>query len=145
MAGAAGNVRQVRRFWEKPATADAERFRANGWLWNSFVMVGRVSTLLALVRLTIPDLHRSFAEIKHTLGTVGEWPALERLYCGLPSLDFSRQVLTARPDRLSVLPVRGVHWSDLGDPERVLATRRRVEARPPEVPTVEPIPKLISA
>jgi hypothetical protein len=97
------------------------------------------------VRLTIPDLHRSFAEIKHTLGTVGEGPALERLYCGLPSLDFSRQVLTARPDRLSVLPVRGVHWSDLGDPERVLATRRRVEAGLPELPTVEPIPKLISA
>ena len=87
VAGAAGNVRRVRRFWERPATAAAERLRANGWLWNSFVMVGRVSTLLALVRLTVPDLHRSFAEIKHTL----------------------------------------------------------VQARPPDLPTVEPIPKLISA
>jgi hypothetical protein len=58
----------------------------------------------------------------------GESPALERLYCGLPSVDFSRQVLTARPDRLAVLPVRGVHWNDLGDPERVLATRRRAHA-----------------
>jgi hypothetical protein len=31
-----------------------------------------------------------------------------------------------------VLPVRGVHWSDLGDPERVLATRRRAHAVPME-------------
>jgi hypothetical protein len=54
----------------------------------------------------------------------------ERLYCGLPSVDFSRQVLSARPDRLAVLPVRGVHWSDLGDPDRVLATRRRARTMP---------------
>jgi len=54
----------------------------------------------------------------------------ERLYCGLPSVDFSRQVLSARPDRLAVLPARGVHWSDLGDPDRVLATRRRARTMP---------------
>jgi len=128
VAGAVGSgLREVRGFWEKPAAADAERFRAQNWLWNSFVMVGRVSTLLAAVRLTAPDLYRSFAEIGPALGTVGEFAALERLYCGLPSVDFSRQVLTARPDRLAVLPVRGVHWSDLGDPARVLATRRRTQ------------------
>ncbi len=121
-------LRRVRRFWEKPTPADAERFRAQGWLWNSFVMVGRVSTILALVRLTAPDLFRSFADVAPALGTIGEQPALERLYCGLPSVDFSRQVLTARPDALAVLPVRGVHWDDLGDPERVMATRRRAEA-----------------
>jgi mannose-1-phosphate guanylyltransferase len=118
VAGTDGKVRHVRSFWEKPAAADAERIRQQGWLWNTFVMVGRVSTLLALVRLTAPDLYRSFTEIAPALGTVGEWRALDRLYCGLPSMDFSRHVLTARPDRLAVLPVRDVHFSDLGDPER---------------------------
>ena len=122
--------RRVRRFWEKPAMPDAERFRAQGWLWNSFVMVGRVSTMLALVRLTAPDLQRSFSEVAGTLGTIGETLALERLYCGLPSVDFSRQVLSARPDSLAVLPVRGVHWNDLGDRERVLASRRRARTMP---------------
>jgi mannose-1-phosphate guanylyltransferase len=131
----------VRRFWEKPSVEDAERLRAQGWLWNSFVMVGRVSTMLALVRMTAPDLHRSFSEIAATLGTVGGVPALERLYCGLPSVDFSRQVLSARPDALAVLPVRGVHWSDLGDPERVLTTRRRART----MPMRELIPVSISA
>ena len=128
VAGVGAGLRRVRRFWEKPAPADAERFRAQGWLWNSFVMVGRVSTMLALIRLAAPDLFRSFADVALALGTIGELPALERLYCGLPTVDFSRQVLASRPDALAVLPVRGVHWSDLGDPERVMATRRRAQA-----------------
>lgn len=146
IAGTAGfPLRQVRRFWEKPAAGDAERFRAQGWLWNSFVMVGRVSTMLALIRLSVPDLFRSFADIAGTLGTVGELSALERLYCGLPSVDFSRHVLTARPDTLAVLPVRGVHWNDLGDPERVLATRRRTQAMPMREPMRQLVPVPISA
>jgi mannose-1-phosphate guanylyltransferase len=131
----------IRRFWEKPSARLAQRLFERGALWNSFVMVGRVSTLLALIRLTAPDLHRSFAEIAGTLGTLGETPALERLYRGLPPVDFSRQVLSARPDHLAVLPVRGVHWNDLGDPERVLATRRRART----MPMRERLPVSISA
>jgi len=113
---------------------------AQSWLWNSFVMVGRMRTLLALVRLAAPDLHRSFAEVASTLGTVGKATALERLYCGLPSVEFSRHVLGVRPDRLAVLPVRRVHWDDLGEPERVLATRRRARSVPmrPTVPVAIP-------
>lgn len=145
VAGTDGEVRHVRSFWEKPAAAAAERIRQQGWLWNTFVMVGRVSTLLALVRLTAPDLYRSFTEIAPALGTVGEWRALDRLYCGLPSIDFSRHVLTARPDRLAVLPVRDVHWSDLGDPERVLAARRWTGATYEVLPAREPISKLLPA
>ena len=138
--GGAPSLRRVRRFWEKPSPEDAEGFHARGWLWNSFVMVGRVRTLLALVRLSAPDLHRSFAEVTGALGTVGEAAALERLYCGLPTVDFSRRVLSARPDRLAVLPVRGVHWDDLGEPERVLATRRRVRSVPMRPTTSVAIP-----
>jgi mannose-1-phosphate guanylyltransferase len=145
VAGTDGKVRHVRSFWEKPAAADAERIRQQGWLWNTFVMVGRVSTLLALVRLTAPDLYRSFTEIAPALGAVGDWRALNRLYCGLPSMDFSRHVLTARPDRLAVLPVRDVHWSDLGDPERVLASRRWTGATSEVLRACEPISKLLPA
>ena len=105
-------LRRVRRFWEKPTPEDARRFHAQSWLWNGFVMVGRV----------------------------GEATVLERLYCGLPSVDFSRHVLGVRPDRLAVLPVRRVHWDDLGEPERVLATRRRARIVPmrPTVPVAIP-------
>jgi 3-isopropylmalate/(R)-2-methylmalate dehydratase large subunit len=47
----------------------------------------------------------------------------EAVYHRLPSADFSRAVLGPNPARLAVLPVRGVEWSDLGHPERVLARR----------------------
>jgi hypothetical protein len=63
-------------------------------------------------------------------------PVLHRYVAALGTL---QAVLTARPDRLAVLPVRGVHWKDLGDPERVLATRRRTQAMPMREPTLEPI------
>jgi hypothetical protein len=96
--------------------------------------------MLALIRLTVPDLFHSFTEIIPTLGTVGELPTLERFYCGLPSVDSSRHVLTARPESLAVLPVRGVDWSDLGDPEGVFATRRRARAMPVEELMSVPIP-----
>ena len=50
-------------------------------------------------------------------------------------------MLSVRLDRLAVLPVRGVHWNDLGDPERVLATRRRART----MPVRELLPVSISA
>src|SRR4029077_8573657 len=50
-------------------------------------------------------------------------------------------VLSARLDSLAVLPVRGVHWNDLGDPEGVLATRRRART----MPVRELLPVSISA
>lgn len=49
-----------------------------------------------------------------------------RTHASLPTADFSRQVLTPAADRLAVLPVSGTAWNDLGDPGRVLATRRAV-------------------
>jgi mannose-1-phosphate guanylyltransferase len=145
-AAVAGTTLQgVRGFCEKPVPAEADLLRARGWLWNTFVMVGRVATLITLIRVSAPDLWRSFSAVSSTLGTIGETATLERLYCGLPSLDFSRQVLTARPDRLAVLPVCGVHWSDLGDPARVLTTRRLLLESSKNQPMPAPISESVRA
>lgn len=40
------------------------------------------------------------------------------------------QILSVRTRFLGLLPVSGVVWSDLGSPERVLMTRRRLERAP---------------
>ena len=120
------DLRRVRRFWEKPSPALAVEFQAQGWLWNSFVMVGRASTILDLIKQAVPSVHEAFATVRPTLGTVGEAEAIERLYCGLPSVDFSRRVLSAVSADLAVLPVRDVYWNDLGDPDRVIATWRHL-------------------
>ena len=116
----------VRRFWEKPDPALAEVLRERGCYWNSFVMVARISALIGLVRSALPDLFDALARVSPVLGTDGEAEAVEQVYRRLPSADFSREVLSARPGWLGLLPVGGVVWSDLGSPERVLMTRRRM-------------------
>ena len=121
----AGTLFRVRRFWEKPSAAVARVLFARGCLWNSFVMVASVSALLALIRQAIPDLYRAFASVRPVLDTAGEGAAVRALYSRIPTINFSRQVLEMRPANFTVLPVRGVAWSDLGKPHRVLATLAR--------------------
>jgi mannose-1-phosphate guanylyltransferase len=113
-----GGLRHVRRFIEKPDHATAAALLASGALWNCFVVVARPQRLLALFAETVPSLVDWLAEAGAGLET-SQAALLEQLYAGLPVIDFSRTVLAAAPDALAVLPVKGVEWSDLGDPARV--------------------------
>jgi mannose-1-phosphate guanylyltransferase len=110
---------RVRRFWEKPSAEMAARFWQAGFLWNSFVMVARVGTLLELVQSALPGLYASFEEIRSDLGTGSEEEAVAKLYEELGALNFSEQVLARAPANLAVMRVTGVKWSDLGEPQRV--------------------------
>jgi mannose-1-phosphate guanylyltransferase len=118
--------RQVRRFWEKPAPELARTLLLGGGLWNTFVIVGRVATLLAMIRQAVPDLCRPFESVEPGRGPWEQEPALREIYAQLPAVNFSSRVLAAHPAGLAVLPVTGVEWSDWGTPSRVLATLRRL-------------------
>ncbi len=120
----------VRRFWEKPNLELANELLGRGCLWNSFVMVGQLSTLLGLFVIALPDLYLAFKRIQPTLGTVFENKTVERLYEDLGHASFSEQVLARHPINLTVLPVRGVKWSDLGEPRRVIDTCARIGIKP---------------
>jgi mannose-1-phosphate guanylyltransferase len=98
----------VRRFWEKPPTELAAELLGGGCLWNSFVMVGQVSTLLGLFLIALPELYASFKKIRPILGTTFEEKTVGRLYSDLRSASFSDRVLAEYPVNLSVLPVRGI-------------------------------------
>jgi mannose-1-phosphate guanylyltransferase len=112
-----GGLRSVHRFIEKPDDATAATLLASGALWNCFVVVARPERLLAVFAETVPTLVAWFAPAGGAL-ELGH-ARLEDLYAGLPAIDFSRAVLSAAPEALAVLPVKGVEWSDLGDPARV--------------------------
>jgi mannose-1-phosphate guanylyltransferase len=120
-------VSSVRRFWEKPRPKIAAALEARGCLWNSFVIVARVSALVGLVRQALPAVYGTLAAARPAFGSPEEDDAVRAAYAALPAADFSREVLGTRPERLGVLPVSGVTWNDLGDPARVFATRRQVE------------------
>jgi mannose-1-phosphate guanylyltransferase len=111
------------------ATFAVELLRA-GCMWNSFVMVARVSTLISLTLVALPDLLASFSKIYDLLGTAREPSSIERLYERTPAASFSDEVLERYPTYLSVLPVHGIEWSDLGEPQRVMAVLSRLGIHP---------------
>ena len=115
-------VFRVRRFWEKPSRNVAQRLMRSGALWNTFVMVGHVKALLDIIFWTLPDLYRTLSSAGDLLGSRDEDQVLSELYSNIPSLNFSTEVLSRRPDQLSVLKLSNVGWTDLGEPQRVAST-----------------------
>ena len=120
----------VRRFWEKPNRMLAQVLQLRGCLWNSFVMVASVQALLEIIESAIPDLYRSFTALTPLFGSTTETKAIEQLYNQLGEVNFSHQVLALKPERLAVLKVTGVHWNDLGEPKRVMASLDMAGVRP---------------
>jgi mannose-1-phosphate guanylyltransferase len=137
-------VYRVRRFWEKPSLALAETLFERGCLWNTFVLVAGVPALLALIRQAVPDLYDAFMIAWLGRSTFGEREAIRSLYARLPSTNFSEDVLGTKAANLAVLPVRGITWSDWGEPARVFGTLERLGIRP-EWADPELAPALVAA
>ena len=125
-----GSLRRVARFWEKPAPRLAQALLERGCLWNSFVVVAGIPALLAMIRGTLPKLARAFDPVQPLVGTAAESPAVRALYRDLAPLSFSDDVLARCPANLAVLPVEGVRWSDLGQPNRLMETLGRLGVEP---------------
>ena len=117
-----GSLSWVRRFWEKPKPEVARDLMQRGCLWNSFVMVGKVSAFLKMIQQAVPDLFTRFRSVEPTFNTPDEEEIVKEFDSRLPEVHFSQKVLAARTGNLAVLPVTGLTWNDLGRPERVLST-----------------------
>ncbi|HUJ78982.1 MAG TPA: sugar phosphate nucleotidyltransferase [Nitrospiria bacterium] len=125
-----GCMRRVIRFVEKPDRESAGALIKAGALWNAFVMVTRVERLLCLMRWVAPALCRVFERVEAEIGTPREHETVEIAYRQLKPVNFSSHILQAAASqhmvRLSVLPVRGVRWSDWGAADRLLADLQRL-------------------
>jgi len=124
-------LRRVRRFWEKPCSGLAAILQLRGCLWNSFVMVASARALLELMANATPALYNAFASAMPLFGTDDEPTMMKKLYALLGETNFSDRVLALVPERLAVLKVSGIKWSDLGQPNRVLASIQLAGLRPP--------------
>ena len=118
---------QVLRFEEKPGAQRAERLLEAGCLWNTMIMAVKVRTLWEIGRSRLPSMMRRFEALLPALGTPAEKEALLCAYQGMESLNFSREILEKTPERVMVLPMSGVEWSDLGRPARVDRALKRIE------------------
>lgn len=106
----------VAQFIEKPSVFEARRAIAQGALWNAFILVASVRTLLAVFNRKMPEAVAAMtAAIADESGE-----SLRELYAGsLMLCDFSRDVMPGMEPLLRVLTVPRCGWTDLGTPRRV--------------------------
>jgi len=117
------NLFQVRSFEEKPGLGTAEQLLMDGGLWNTFVMVGSVQTLLSICFQALPDL-AVLERVRTVANDRRELRVATFVYDRIPTIDFSREILSPNASRLLVSQLNGVEWHDLGQAERVLSVLR---------------------
>jgi mannose-1-phosphate guanylyltransferase len=125
-----GVICAVRTFWEKPPLATARSCLAAGHLWNTSVIVAKVTALLELARVTVPTLDDRLRQLRKFEGTPDEAAAVYQAFQLMAKTDFSRTVLEACSDNLAVFALRGLGWSDLGSPRRVMDAIANLPVRP---------------
>jgi mannose-1-phosphate guanylyltransferase len=115
-------------FVEKPETDHAKELLVHGALWNLFILVGSVGTLLELFD---ESYAREVANLQAALDreSAGDAHGLETYYDSIAPIDFSRDVLELQAPRFQVIRVPGCGWTDLGTRRRVEATARDLSAR----------------
>lgn len=128
----------VNRFWEKPTPATAKACMERGCLWNTFVLVAKVSALVEAGRRALPELHDHLVRARPFWGTDAEERAIERAYTSVPAANFSESILAAFPSMLAVATLPTLTWSDWGTPARVLDTLRHEGLTPNWLPQMAP-------
>lgn len=114
----------VETFTEKPSLLGARNIISRGGLWNTFVMVFKVSRMIELLAELVPD---EFAEMERLRREPEE---AQEVYRSLSSWNLSNRVLARIPQHLIMLEVADVSWSDWGTRESVERTYRALNMVP---------------
>jgi mannose-1-phosphate guanylyltransferase len=124
-------VRQVRRFVEKPLGPQLEDIALSGGQWNTLVLIANVQTLWEAGRQCIPEVVMPLEEHAGGIGTSSEQQRLLHLYRTMPTRNFSTDLLSLIPQQLHMMDLTGVCWSDWGRPERIQETIACMRRREP--------------
>ena len=112
----------VAGFMEKPSSEQALDLLADGWLWNTGMLVCRASALLQVMCAGLPELTACSMLLRRFIGTDWEHAVTAEIYRTVPSLNFSTAVLSRQTHHLALLPLRQISWSDWGTKQRILQT-----------------------
>jgi mannose-1-phosphate guanylyltransferase len=123
-------VRGVDAFVEKPDVGNWMIERQEDRKWNTLVLAARLETLWKLGWGCVPELMPLFETLGEAIGTSYEGTVLDAIYRRMPSRNFSSDVLARATDKLAVLEMTGVSWSDWGNPERIIGDIQRLGLQP---------------
>lgn len=123
-------VHAVSSFLEKPETVQADASLRSGGLWNTLVLTATVKALWQAGWTCFPDMMPLFERLGSAWDTPSESAVLEDVYRGMPMHNFSSHLLQQVPDRVAVMELTGVLWSDWGRPERIAESIRRLGKTP---------------
>jgi mannose-1-phosphate guanylyltransferase len=98
------------RFVEKPDAATAERYVADGYLWNPGMFIWRVDVVLEEFARLLPEIHGALGAAVEGAG--GAADALETAYAALPvqTIDYG---IMEWAERVATIP-SDFGWSDVG-------------------------------
>jgi mannose-1-phosphate guanylyltransferase len=111
-------AQRILRFVEKPKQPLANRLYRQGALWNTMLAVVRGEALWNLACSHLPVQVERFNSYSDSIGTPFVQQRLEQIYEGMPSADFSRDLIGAARG-LYATSMDGAGWSDCGTPERL--------------------------
>ncbi len=114
-------VRAVDTFLEKPDEAAAREAMLTGSLWNTMVVAAKGKELWNLGRKCVPEMMPLFERLKTTIDTTEELNVLDEIYETMPRRNFSSDILQDAPERLAVMELKDVLWSDWGNAERIVS------------------------
>ena len=75
---------------------------------------------------TVPELYGAFSGVRIMLGTTHAKKYIEQTYERLCAVNFSSAILAQCAERLRVLAVPEIGWSDWGSADRILNSAMRV-------------------
>jgi len=123
-------IHAVEAFIEKPDEATAREARAIGSLWNTLVFGAKGKELWSMGWKCFPDMMSRFERLKEAIDTAEELRVLDAIYEAMPRRNFSSHLLQCAPERLAVMVMTDVFWSDWGSPERILSGLEKFGRRP---------------
>jgi len=119
------------RFKEKPIfkLREPEVTTASG-LWNTLILAATADFLWSLGYSCFPDLMGPLEEFSDSIGKGDHEANLDDLYRTVSRHDFSSELLEVSPDKIAVIELNGVLWSDWGRSERIRESLAAIGAVP---------------
>lgn len=119
-------VSPVAGFVEKPPLPRARELIERGALWNTMVFAVENGVLWDMVQRTSPALYHGFRLIQTSLRNGLTPHALEHIYEVIPAANFSSAICEPLANKLCVLPVPDVGWSDWGTAASIVRTLKKL-------------------